>query len=70
MGLSLCLEGGIPVPVIMRILLVLATVLLFWMPHIGIIWSHCPHADLGFARGLIKELRKAAERIIHENHHM
>ena len=59
------------VPAIILILLVLATVLLlFWIPYIGIIWTHCPMPVSEIVRGLIKELREAAERIIHENHHM
>lgn len=48
MGLSLCPGGGMRVPIIMLILLVLATVLLlFWIPYIGISMDPLPHADFG-----------------------
>ena len=42
----------------------------FLIPYIGIVWTHAPLPISEIIMGLIKELREAAERKIHENHHM
>ena len=54
------------------VLIVLLAMLLFGflIPYIGIVWTHAPMSISEIIMGLIKELREAAERIIHENHHM
>lgn len=54
------------------VLIVLLAMLLFGflIPYIGIVWTHVPMPISEIIMGLIKELREAAERKIHENHHM
>ena len=54
------------------VLIVLLAMLLFGflIPYIGIVWTHAPMPISEIIMGLIKELREAAERKIHENHHM
>ena len=58
-------------PALIGSIVLLALLLVgFLIPYIGIVWAHVPMSISEIFKGLIKELREAVERKIHENHHM
>ena len=71
MGLLLCPEGREIMPALITSIILLALLLVgFLIPYIGIVWTHAPIPISEIIMGLINELRQAAERKIHEDHHM